>query len=49
MIEIIWSTIIFGFGFASYNEEEIYELINRLKRTIDDLKKTKSLHKLIIE
>jgi len=25
-------------GFASYNEEEIYELINRLKKTFDEIK-----------
>ncbi|MEP5913247.1 MAG: PLP-dependent aminotransferase family protein, partial [Flavobacteriaceae bacterium] len=29
-------------GFAAYNENEIYELINRLKKTIDDIKKIKS-------
>lgn len=26
-------------GFASYNEEEIYELIHRFKQTLDDIKK----------
>ncbi len=30
-------------GFASYNEEEIYELINRFKKTIDEIKNLKKI------
>jgi GntR family transcriptional regulator/MocR family aminotransferase len=28
-------------GFASYNEEEMYELIFRLKKTLNEVRKTK--------